>query len=299
MKRQRLAIVIASALLLSNGASIVAPNVYGVEAISNAKTGTIINVNNAANVRSGPSTSNGVIGTMPKYETFEVIRETNYYYEVPFGNGSGYISKSVAELDDSSYIATIVGVNSAANVRSGPDSSYSNIGQAPKDSTVEVFGEYGTYSKVKLSDGTYGYVFTKYLERDVESNVGTIISNIKVNSAANVRSDASTSASIITTIPKGQSIEVVGAKGNYYIIKLSNGSEGYVSKSLVATTGNVTATVNVRKEPSTSSEVLGTLASASKIEVVSDNGWFYEVNRASGTAYISKNYAKLDGELPV
>jgi curli biogenesis system outer membrane secretion channel CsgG len=51
---------------------------------------------------------------------------------------------------------------------------------------------------------------------------------------ANIRSDASTTASVAGTARKGDTLNALGMKGSWYHVELPNGKEGYVFKNLVA-----------------------------------------------------------------
>lgn len=62
-----------------------------------------------------------------------------------------------------------------------------------------------------------------------------------------------------------------------------------------ATTGKVaTETLNLRKEPSTSSSVLELLNDGDKIEIISDEGDWYKVKHGENEGYVSKEYVKVD-----
>ena len=51
------------------------------------------------NVRSGPSTSNNVLGTISNKTNIEVLEKVGNWYKVPFNNNYGYISTSCLSLN--------------------------------------------------------------------------------------------------------------------------------------------------------------------------------------------------------
>ena len=122
----------------------------------------------------------------------------------------------------------------------------------------------------------------------------------------NVRSSASTSGKLLTTLKKGSSVEVVGTSGDWLKIKYSGGtayvSGDYVQKpdsasdgsgsETVLYTGTTKANLNVRSSASTSGKLLTTLKKGSSVEVVGTSGDWLKVNYAGGTAYVSGDYVQ-------
>jgi uncharacterized protein YgiM (DUF1202 family) len=53
--------------------------------------GTVINVNSAVNVRSGPGTSYSILGTAAKGSTWTVIAKTGDWYKIDYEGETGYI----------------------------------------------------------------------------------------------------------------------------------------------------------------------------------------------------------------
>lgn len=65
-----------------------------------------------------------------------------------------------------------------------------------------------------------------------------------------------------------------------------------------ATTGTILSTsIRLRKEPSTSSEILETILKGEKVEIISEeNGW-YKAKYGKLNGYLSKEYVKVDGDV--
>lgn len=55
-----------------------------------------------------------------------------------------------------------------------------------------------------------------------------------ISATANIRSDASTTAAVVGSARKGDTLNALGMKGSWYHVELPNGKEGYVFKNLVA-----------------------------------------------------------------
>ena len=134
------------------------------------------------------------------------------------------------------------------------------------------------WDKIKLSDGTEGYIVTNYLSTTiVETTVTT--EKVKVNASnVRVRKSATTSSTIVATLAKNTVVtrleKKVAYKNGYYWdkIQLANGTIGYMATNYLSSTNssspstNTTQTakinaskVNVRKSATTSSKILTTL----------------------------------------
>ena len=122
-------------------------------------------------------------------------------------------------------------------------------------------------------------------------------------SVLNVRSDSSSTSSIIGSLARGTKVDVVYRESNgWYMIKFGtkyayvNGSYLSIinSNSLpIIQTGKVSASkLNVRTSPSTSSEIIGTLKKGDVAEIVSkENGW-YKIKYYNSYGYVSASYVK-------
>ncbi|MFR3498849.1 MAG: SH3 domain-containing protein [Paraclostridium bifermentans] len=198
------------------------------------------------NVRSGPSTSNGVIGSLKQNDKVEVISESNGWSKVKFSGKEGYVSSTYLKDSDGGNTGggsenpnptpgkTKVVTATSLNVRSGPSTSNSVIGSLKQNDKVEVISESNGWSKVKFS-GKEGYVSSTYLKDSDGGNTGggsenPNPSNNKIVTATslNVRSGPSTSSSKIGSLRQNEVVEVISESNGWSKIKF-NGKEGYVS----------------------------------------------------------------------
>lgn len=121
-------------------------------------------------------------------------------------------------------------------------------------------------------------------------------------SALNLRSSASTSASILTTIPRGTSVVVTEQTGNWYKV-ICNGTEGYISTDYVSLrseldynfgTGAISGTnVRMRSGASLTASILGHYNTGSKMAVTGVNGVWYQVSYNGQTGYVHSDYLDL------
>ncbi|WP_250673237.1 SH3 domain-containing protein [Paraclostridium ghonii] len=142
----------------------------------------------ALNIRSGPSTSNSVIGTAYKGNTVDILSSSNGWYKVKLSNGktgwasSQYISTSGNNNNGSNNgggstetpstgKGTVTA--SALNVRSGPSTSNSIVGTAYKGNNVDILSSSNGWYKVKLSNGKTGWASSQYISTSGNNNNGS------------------------------------------------------------------------------------------------------------------------------
>ena len=128
------------------------------------------------------------------------------------------------------------------------------------------------------------------------------ISGAKTTSALNLRSGASTSKSIIMTMPAGAEV-IVGMTQNGWCKIVYNNTVGYASADYLKTvskvsgnfgTGTVSGSdVRMRSGAGTNSSVITTLDKGTKMSVIGASGNWYEVSYNGKTGYVSADYMKL------
>ena len=140
-------------------------------------SGTVYITASGLNVRSGPSTSYGVIGTLSKNQGATVVGSSNGWYKISYGGGYGYISSKYTTASQSSSGSNssqndgsssntsgsvMYSTTAGLNVRSGPGTSYSSIGNLSLGQEVSVVDSSSYWYKISYGGG-YGYVGSKYL----------------------------------------------------------------------------------------------------------------------------------------
>ncbi|WP_283686358.1 SH3 domain-containing protein [Clostridium perfringens] len=230
------------------------------------KTG-IVNVSSSLNVREGASTSSKVIGSLSGNTKVTIVGEEGAFYKIEYKGSHGYVAKE--------YV---------------------------KDVTENNNSNQGTQTPEKPSTP--------------ESTEKTGIVN--VSSSLNVRSSASTSSKVIGSLSGNTKVTIVGEEGAFYKIEYK-GSHGYVAKEYVKDvtessnsnqgtqtpekpstpestekTGivNVSSSLNVRSEASTSSKVIGSLSGNTKVIIVGEEGAFYKIEYKGSHGYVAKEYIK-------
>ena len=269
------------------------------------------------NLRVEASTSSKIITTIPKGKTIEIVEKLNSgWYKVNYNGKTGYVSSSYVSINGSTEnkpsIVTEKGVTTAnLNLRVEASTSSKIITTIPKGKTIEIVEKLNSgWYKVNYN-GKTGYVSSSYVSINGSTeNKPSIVTEKGVTTAnLNLRVEASTSSKIITTIPKGKTIEIVEKLNSGWYKVNYNGKTGYVSSSYVSINGSTenkpsivtekgvtTANLNLRVEASTSSKIITTIPKGQTIEIVEklNSGW-YKVNYNGKTGYVSSSYVSING----
>ena len=219
----------------------------GTAVFANAKTGTV--TASALNIRSGPSTSNSVVGYAYKGDKLQILETSNGWYKVKLSNGktgwgSGkYINvsgDSSSETPSSGKTGTITA--DALNVRSGPSTSYGKVTMVYKGQSVTILESSNGWHKIKTQNGQIGWASSDYIstsgqggggsEETPSTGKGTVTA-----STLNIRSGPSTSNSIVGKAYKGNTVDILSSSNGWYKVKLSNGQVGWGSSDYISKGG--------------------------------------------------------------
>ncbi|WP_418588836.1 SH3 domain-containing protein [Hominenteromicrobium sp.] len=220
------------------------------------------------NFRSGPGTNYSSKGVIALGTTVTVTDTSNSeWYAVRLSNGStGYIFAQYLKLNSSSSATPTQApsndgtvqakLTADVNLRRGAGTNYGVIKVIGTGTTVTVTDASNSqWYKVKLSDGTEGYLFSEYLKvtsGNIDSakpsatptptpapSNGTV--QAKTTSDLNVRKGPGTSYGIIKVIDMNVTVTVTEAtNSSWYKVKLSDGTEGYLAAQyLKITSGDI------------------------------------------------------------
>ncbi|MFA5480280.1 MAG: SH3 domain-containing protein, partial [Candidatus Muiribacteriota bacterium] len=123
---------------------------------------------NSANIRKGAGTNFGILTTLKRNTTFEILSKTSSWFRIKLDDGRiGFVYETLIERIQGGIGSTpdieyaTIDVN-AANVRSGPGTSYSIVATLNHGTDVKVL-ERNTWSKIEAPDGTVGYCHSNLL----------------------------------------------------------------------------------------------------------------------------------------
>lgn len=134
------------------------------------------------------------------------------------------------------------------------------------------------------------FSFLTYKTDALSYSVGQVVTN---GSNLNLRSDASTSSTVIAPLKNGSYVEIINEKNNFYYVKQAS-RYGYASKSYIQgksqNTYVTTANLNIRQSASLTSSIYFTAPKGTNVHVISQSGDFYRVLVNGYDGYASKNY---------
>ena len=226
------------------------------------------------NLRRGAGTNYGVIKVIDTGTTVTVTDASNsQWYKVKLSDGtegylfSEYLKVTSGNIDSAKPSATPTPTpapsngtvqaktTSDLNVRKGPGTSYGIIKVIDMNVTVTVTeATNSSWYKVKLSDGTEGYLAAQYLKitsGDINSvkpgNSGDDNTNngnnsnapatdeyVRVTVGLNLRSEPNTSCKVLTVLSTGTVLNVLDRKTSGWVhVRTTGGAEGYVSAEYV------------------------------------------------------------------
>ena len=216
----------------------------------------------SVNVRSGPSTSASVLGSLKKGDGVEIISQNGDFYRIVYDGGAAYISASYVRVTGTVETAEPTATpdsGSSGDLEKGEariaDSGTALMGDPSgsviyeylsRNDVVTILDSEGSYYLVRTEDGETGYVAksaVKAAETETPSPTETPESGgsssrqgtIKLSSSSsnlNLRQGPSTSTDVLATLRHGQSVTVTGESGDWYAIEVS-GYAGYVMKTYV------------------------------------------------------------------
>ena len=209
------------------------------------------------------------------------------------------------------------------NFRTGPGTNYSSKDVIPSGTGITVTDTSNSeWYAVRLSDGSTGYIYAEYISVSGSNTTEDGEVNAKTTADVNFRSGPGTNYNSKAVIGSGTGI-IVTDTGNsqWYAVRLTNGSTGYIYAEYIRFTGDVgtpsapaeptpapsnpeaeqtaktTEYVNFRTGPGTNYSSKGVISLGTTVTVTdTSNSQWYAVRLSNGsTGYIFAQYLKLTG----
>ena len=330
-------------------------------------TGTI-KVNYSLNIRQNAGTNYPVVGELTNGQKVE-ITETKMVGATKWGRISqGWISMDYVTLDETkdepettpepeppedntttetkTYTGTIVNCTVCVNVRSGPDISYDLVGTAKKGAKVTFTEFKGNWGKTSA-----GWISLTYVKLDQEiveeeeqeqqkpqpepETPATKWGTVEVNEFLRIRSNTSTSASVVGYKKPNDRVEILEER-TANDIRWGRITEGWICMDYIKLDGtdtdnkqepekepevtqavwgtiNVNISLNIRKEASVASQLVGTYGKNERVKILeqktvsgtswgrTDRGWIsmYYVIVDDYSDQINKSYTVIADRLNI
>lgn len=187
-------------LTMFNSNAVYAQNNKDVE---QEKEQAVVNVDKL-NIRSGPSTSDDIIGGFELKDEVDLISIKNGWYKIELEDGKiAWTNGQYITLDGKVSVKKL-------NVRTGPSILYDIIELKEKEDVVKIIkAEDNGWYEIELKDGKTGYVCGKYIETEAKNlhdysdlyNVATEASkSYSSTSSKSTSSKKSSSSKVVTTM---------------------------------------------------------------------------------------------------
>lgn len=240
-------------------------------------------------IRTGPGLTYEVVGSLKKGERVEILSSSNDWYQIGFGNSTGWIASwlTVPENQVAAVQTTIVSQVDSLNIRSGPSVESAVLGRLNAGEEALQIGQDGEWAKI-TSNGAEGWVHTDYIaeSKPQQQNLGTDTVEIKEQETGTdtkeaptlpkeikpdtytvsvntllVRKKADLSSKQVATIHRGESYKVKEIQGNWVRIALGKKKEGWV----YSFHGNLTA-----EETESRSETTSAISSEGTVTILTN-----------------------------
>lgn len=315
---------------------------------------TLSTASSSLKLRQSGSSSATVITTMPHGTIVDVLNDSSDWYQVRTPGGIiGYASSAylvrmedgettqptttpTSTPSDNAVVATGEVTGSSVNVRSGPSTTASVIGSAKKGDTVEIISQNNGFYKIAYNGGT-GYISASYVRvtgsvetpdptptpsQSQEPSETPAPGEAVISSSGTALMGDPSGSVIYEYLSKNTKVTILDTEGNYYLVRLEDGTTGYVEKSAVTTSStqqptntpentpdggseqreatiklsSSSSSLNLRQQPTTASSILTTLRHGESVTVTGESGDWYAITAKGYSGYVMKNYVTFSSD---
>ena len=202
----------------------------------------------------------------------------------------------------------------ALYIRAGAGTEYEALGTVHNGDKITVLKTGSVWSKIKTKGGTVGYIKNLYIE-GADDNYASGTSyfdggrTMYTTASVNFRAGASTSTAVMGTFKKGTKLTALGKNGNFYLVKNSKGTQGFVSANYLsqnkpsASSSSSSASdeiirtvtgayVNIREDGGMSADVLAVVKKGTKVTQLYRGNYWTKINYRGLVGWIKNNYLK-------
>ena len=217
------------------------------------------------NVRSSANLSSSIIGSLKNGSSVSILGKTGSWYKIKYGSKVAYVSSnyisssnnSNSSSDNNSSTSTgrgtvkLSSTSSSLNLRENPSLSSKILGGLSHGSSVDILGKTGSWYKIKYGS-KIGYVSSQFITTSNSSNSsGSSVTNQRFGtvylsnkySTLNVRKNAGTNSSVISSLAYGSKVEILSSSGEWYKINFKN-TTGYVYSKYIKDTAQKVVAFN-------------------------------------------------------
>jgi len=223
------------------------------------------NSSSILNVRSSANLSSSIIGSLKNGSSVSILGKTGSWYKIKYGSKVAYVSSnyisssnnSNSSSDNNSNTSTGKGTvklsstSSSLNLRENPSLSSKILGGLSHGSSVDILGKTGSWYKIKYGS-KIGYASSQFITTsNSSSSSGSSVTNQRFGtvylsnkySTLNVRKNAGTNSSVISSLAYGSKVEILSSSGEWYKINFKN-TTGYVYSKYIKDTAQKVVAFN-------------------------------------------------------
>ncbi len=227
---------------------------------------------NAANIRTGPSTSFESLGKLDTSMAVTLLGRSGEWFQVRTARGTqGWMSGEVLRVDaataanlplvqgdrvsakQSSAVTTDTGIR----VRTGPATTFESIGKLGAGIKVDVLAHDGGWYKVQTPSGVTGWVTADYLRISAAPAAtaatpavvaatpaaSTALVGFTTDDGVKLRQGPGTSYSQLLKFTENTKLTIVGKHDEWYKVRTSKGNSGWVSAEMLSVNPGVASRV--------------------------------------------------------
>jgi N-acetylmuramoyl-L-alanine amidase len=196
------------------------------------------------NVRSGPDTSNSVIGKLTSGEKIEIIEIKKGWYKISFNQGEGWVASDfVNQTGSSTKVPTSGSPNqqkvkvsaTILNVRSSSSLNADVIDKLSQGEVIDVIRQDGEWLEVSYQ-GKQGWI-ANWLVEEVNHSLINQPKITILNEGTNTRSGPGLDFGVVSRVNQGDTFDVIGTEGEWFQIALDDGKTAYVAGWIVSAEG--------------------------------------------------------------
>lgn len=197
------------------------------------------------NMRSGPGTSFGVVTVLPNQAIVTLTGQSqNGFRSVTWGSFSGWVSTEYLKISGTTPPPTVPAPETSAtttdsvNLRTSPSLSSGVKRVVPSGTRLVITGTASNRFYPVSVSGTTGWLSVDYVKLDASTEVPA--TTARATDRLNLRAAPNTTAAVLTVIPSGSNVTVLGQQSNgFQNVKYGN-EKGWAFDAYL-TTGTTTS----------------------------------------------------------
>lgn len=194
------------------------------------------------NVRSEPSTSSKILGSLAQRASISILGQSGNWYKIQYNNKEAYVHKSYVSLSSSQGTKQYIVNADALNVRNQPSAQSSVVGLLQNGQIITVQSKQNGWYKISYN-GKTAYVKKEFVSSASKPQVKSISSSNEIKplspssyyvdcAGLRLRTGPGTNYQVLKVLDDRQEVQIIGETGAWYKVRYG-GIEGFASKEYV------------------------------------------------------------------